>query len=67
MKNYYLKIKVMDPYLKEWDMTEKANTPELAMKHAIAKWRKENWKHRPLVEVTVYCKLIGAIKPSREA
>jgi len=56
MKNYLVMIKVMDPFEKKWDLTETAATAELAIKRAVAKWRKENWARRPLNEVWVHAK-----------
>ena len=59
MTNYFVKITVNDPYPKSHETTGKASTAEVAIKRALAKWQKENWKGRPLNEITIHARRIG--------
>lgn len=58
MQNYFVRITVNDPYPKPFETTGKGSTAELAVKRALEKWRKENWKGRPLKEGTIQFKRI---------
>ena len=48
MKQYLIQITVEDPYPKEYELREEATNPDVAVYRAFKRWRKENWKGRPL-------------------
>lgn len=58
MKNYFVRITINDPYPKHHETTGNGSSAELAIKRAVERWRKENWKRRPLTEGTIFFKKI---------
>lgn len=53
MKNFLVSVSVNDPYAKSFDYREKAGKVEVAIARALRKFRAEQWKGRPLKEVSV--------------